>query len=140
MIDPERYEIDKVMPRPDSQVFVTDLIRRMKWRPNEAILDYGCGPGTIANELLLPIAMKTHSHIYGVDNSQEMIEYAQLRYAGKDRQYMQVPMMFGDIERMQQEFMSFHLGDTLGWFPFDANFVFDKMFCIFVFHVVKNYQ
>lgn len=143
MIDPERYEWDKDMARNDSEIFVHELIRRMKWKPNESILDYGCGPGVIANNFFLPIASKMNSHIYGVDNNPEMIQHAQLRFGAKYRLYKQLPSLQNindELEEKQVQFLSFQLGDILNVFPFDTNMTFDKIFCIFVFHVIRNYR
>ena len=63
----------------------------MNWKENETILDIGCGDGDVIINQLLPSlptscsdnGLPIHYDVIGVDNSTQMIEYANKHY-GKD--------------------------------------------------------
>lgn len=118
MIDPEKYETNKSVAARDAAEFVPKLIEVIgEWKPEENILDYGCGAGSTGYNLILPQVEKCDSKMYSVDISEKMIEFAREKYPHPR--------------------ITYEKGDILNDFPF-PDVQFDKAFAIYVFHFVPD--
>lgn len=71
--------------------------------PNETILDLGCGEGTLTEKIA-----ETGAKVYGIDNSESMIDVARKR--GLD-----VEVMSGENLKLQQEFDAVFSNAALHW-------------------------
>jgi len=49
---PELYVEDNGLQRRDATDLLNKFIGKMTWKPNEIILDVGCGPGDVTFEIL----------------------------------------------------------------------------------------
>src|SRR5205823_264133 len=87
MQDPRRYEANNTINQ--YKKFLPKLIQRMKWSPDEIILDYGCGAGTVTKQYLGTIARNYNSQIYGIDISKNMIDYAEKHSCDSSICYLQ---------------------------------------------------
>jgi SAM-dependent methyltransferase len=96
------------------------MVQDVTWADNEVILDYGCGAGSTGNKFLLPQAEKYNSILHSVDISPDMIAFAKINYPNP-----RVTFDVGDI-----------LQDN---FPHKEK-KFDKIFTVYVLHIVKNYR
>ncbi|MGZ4911398.1 MAG: class I SAM-dependent methyltransferase, partial [Halobacteriota archaeon] len=68
--DPEDYHKHSY----PQYAFALGLVKRLELRGHERILDIGCGDGKITAELA---ARVSHGSVLGIDNSAEMILFAQ---------------------------------------------------------------
>jgi len=120
MHDPETYETYKAAAERDADEFVPKIIRGMKWKTDEVILDYGCGAGSTGNKFLVPEAEVYNSIIKACDSSEAMIKFAKENYP-----HHRVSYIIGNI--MEDNF------------PLQ-NMKFDRIFSLFVLHFIKNYK
>jgi len=120
MQDPGRYEFYKSAAARDAGLYVPKLTSIMTWKPEETILDYGCGAGSTGARFILPKVESQNSKMYSVDVSLKMVNHAVQNYPSPSVTYA-----VGDI-----------LSDK---FPF-SNIRFDKVFSIYVLHFIKNYR
>lgn len=51
---PELYIRENGMQRRDAKDITIKYIENMIWRPNEIVLDIGCGPGDVTSNILYP--------------------------------------------------------------------------------------
>lgn len=51
---PEKYIKENGMQRRDINNILNKCIKQMIWKPNEVILDIGCGPGDVTSDILFP--------------------------------------------------------------------------------------
>lgn len=51
---PELYVRDNGMQRSDTKDVLSKFIAKMIWKPNEIVLDIGCGPGDVTFDILFP--------------------------------------------------------------------------------------
>lgn len=49
---PELYIKENGIQRRDAKDVTIKFIERMIWRPNEIVLDIGCGPGDVTSDIL----------------------------------------------------------------------------------------
>lgn len=90
---------------PERQQMIAD----MQFKPGEAVLDLGCGPGLWSR--IFAQRVQPHGRVVGVDGSAESIAYA--------RQTLEQDPLPGCVEFHQVDFYSI---------PFDAD-TFDTTFC-----------
>lgn len=65
--------------------FLQEHARLLRWRPEEVVLDAGCGPGDITATVLQPWLPVDFRLLLGVDVSQRMIKHARRTYGGGPR-------------------------------------------------------
>lgn len=49
---PELYVKDNGMQQRDASTVTSTFMKKMTWKPNEIILDIGCGPGDVTSKIL----------------------------------------------------------------------------------------
>lgn len=49
---PELYVKDNGMQQRDASEITSAFVKKMIWKPNEVILDIGCGPGDVTSNIL----------------------------------------------------------------------------------------
>lgn len=54
MENPKLYNNENSMQRRDAGDVLTHFLSKMFWKPNEIVLDVGCGPGDVTYEILYP--------------------------------------------------------------------------------------
>lgn len=119
MEDPSRYETFKLVAKVDTKEILPGLIERMSFKPNELILDYGCGAGSVTLEYFVPIAELNGSRIDGIDQSMAMLSYA--------KAYNSHPLI------------NYYVGDILtSDFPLEGK-RYDRIFSMYVLHYVSDY-
>lgn len=64
------------------------IVKQMTWGPNEIILDHGYNSGTKVFENLAPLAEKTGSTIYVLDNCSHTIEHVKTKFPNAKIQYI----------------------------------------------------
>ncbi len=62
------------------QLWARETIAKLNLHPKEHILDIGCGDGKVTAEIALQVP---NGSVTGVDNSESMIELAQIKYPSK---------------------------------------------------------
>lgn len=55
MYCPEKYIRGNGLQRRDSEDISNRFIEKMIWKPNEIVLDVGCGPGDVSSNILYPL-------------------------------------------------------------------------------------
>lgn len=68
--------------RNDNQEILEEFRYKMKWRETETVLDVGCGPGDVTNDLLLPV-IKEYSKEFSIlatDIDSKVIDEAKIKY------------------------------------------------------------
>lgn len=86
---PELYEETTLVTIRDTTEILKNYSHLFKWRPDQkdTVLEFGCGPGTITHDIILPFLPSTFSKIVGADISEEMIEYAKSKYVHPKLQF-----------------------------------------------------
>lgn len=51
---PEKYIKENGMQRRDVNDILHKFVKQMIWKPNEVVLDIGCGPGDVTTDILFP--------------------------------------------------------------------------------------
>jgi len=51
---PEIYVRENGMQRRDANDITSKFIEKMIWKPDEVVLDIGCGPGDVTSDILYP--------------------------------------------------------------------------------------
>lgn len=51
---PELYIKENGIQRKNAKDITLKYIEKMIWRPNEIVLDIGCGPGDVTSEIIYP--------------------------------------------------------------------------------------
>lgn len=95
------------------------ILNKMDWKPNEIILDHGCGIGRTCLTYIVP-KIQNGTMIYGIDISKSMIKCAQEKYSHPNVKYFQTDLMSNEFEF--------------------KDFKFDKIFSNFVFHLIAEPQ
>ncbi|XP_076370042.1 juvenile hormone acid O-methyltransferase-like isoform X2 [Tachypleus tridentatus] len=90
---------------------------RMTWSKEENILDFGCGPGTITRDILLPQCVNLKKLI-GVDIQPVFVEYAKKTFNHEKIEYREINLM----QRIPPEWEG----------------TFHKIFSLFSIHCVKD--
>ena len=100
MHDPDAYDSSSQFQRRDARELIPYLVSQMDWRKESRILDLGCGSGFNTRTILLPSIENNNSdhHIYAVDISKKMIDFASVQYASPSVTYMVADVMKDDCE------------------------------------------
>lgn len=111
----EIYEREHGIVIQELDKFFPSFLDKMKWKPNEVILDHGCGIGRTCSTYIVP-RIKKGTIIYGTDISKSMVKLAQENYAHPSVKYLEADLMSPDFELKDKKF--------------------DKIFSTFVMHVM----
>lgn len=109
--DRHKYEqdLDNLVPK---------FIASFRWgNKHENVLDYGCGDGSTGYKYFLPEVIKYDSKLFSVDLNEKVIEKAKNEHGHPS--------------------ITYGVGNVLEKFPF-GNIKFDKIFAIYVCHVVPH--
>lgn len=66
MYHPEKYIKVNDMQRNDVNDILNKFIKEMTWESNEIILDVGCGPGDVTQDIIFPLIK---------NNIQQLVSY-----------------------------------------------------------------
>lgn len=82
MYDPEGFEKFS-LSREGTVISLDKFGHLIQWHDDQSdtILDFGCGPGNVLMDVILPKFQGNFSQVYATDISQPMIEYAAKKYA-----------------------------------------------------------
>jgi len=102
MYDPDLYDSFSEFQRRDARELVPYMVSNMRWKSGEKILDFGCGSGyntkNILNPYIQSLKKSNGFHIYGIDVSKKMIDFAADRYDQPNITYMLADVMKDDCE------------------------------------------
>lgn len=62
---PELYVKGNDMQRRGAKDILSKYIEKMIWTTDETILDIGCGPGDVTNDILQPLLKNKINHLVG---------------------------------------------------------------------------
>jgi len=116
---PKLYADNDAMQRSNVNGFLSKFIENMTWKQDEVILEIGCGPGDMTNDILYRVLQNKIKQLVSVDKSAKMIEYANKTYGCSKLNFKVL-----DIECTNN-------CDSY------SN-CFDKIFSFFCFHWVNN--
>ncbi|XP_025421230.1 juvenile hormone acid O-methyltransferase isoform X2 [Sipha flava] len=119
MYCPEKYIRGNGLQRRDAEDISNRFIEKMIWKPNEIVLDVGCGPGDVSSNILYPLLKNKIKRMVGVDRSIQMVEHAKKTYG-----YPKLEFKVLDIENVN-ECISYTNS-------------FDKIFSFFCFHWIHK--
>lgn len=82
MYDPEGFEKFS-LSRKGTVISLDKFGHLIQWHADhsDTILDFGCGPGNVLMDVILPKFQGLFSQVYATDMSQPMIDYAAKKYA-----------------------------------------------------------
>jgi len=107
------------LQRKSANDIISKYIEKMIWKPDEVVLDFGCGPGDVTSDILFVSLKNKIKQLVGVDISKEMVDHANKTYGCSKMNFKVL-----DIENTN-----------------DCNFHskgFDKIFSFFCFQWVKK--
>ncbi|ODM88492.1 Juvenile hormone acid O-methyltransferase [Orchesella cincta] len=118
MQNPQKYETNKSIAKDAIELFVPKLLKSLRWKTNEIVLDYGSGAGSTGYDWILPKVEKCNSRMFSVDMSPEMLAYA--------------------MEHYPHERITYDCGNILdSTFPFE-DLKFDKIISVNVLHFIRD--
>jgi len=117
MVDAEVNDKNSQLRHKDAKKYLSYITNRMTFRPNDVVLDFGCGDGFVTKNILLPLLGEIPEvKIYAVDISQEMIDFASNNYASPNIRYSVSDILKEEVgipDRFDKIFSSF----VLHWVP-----------------------
>lgn len=77
------YRRSNGMQRSDAKETIDEFLDKIRWRKDgwDSVIDVGCGSGDVLWDFLLPNLPDTFQRVVGVDQSEEMVEYAEKQYS-----------------------------------------------------------
>ena len=108
------------MQRRDASLALAEHLPNMTWKPDETILDIGCGSGDVTSSLLYPAIPTSISLLHGVDSSSDMVSYASDHHATDN-----VKFSVMDIAEIKHPRNIFPAG-------------FDKIFSLYCLHWIED--
>lgn len=104
-----------------------ELIARLDLQGNERVLDVGCGDGKITAELASRLP---HGEVIGVDNSSEMIRYAQVAFPSCAHLNLDFRVMDARHLRFEKPFDLVFSNAALHWVDDHASFLLGAAKCV----------
>ena len=105
--------------RADNQNILNEYKSKFNWsnREHERILDIGCGPGDVTNDILLPVVKKysTNFTIVGSDIDVRAIEQAKTTYPYIEFDVLDIGSPLPSNWIMENSKLLVKTGTTLGW-------------------------
>jgi len=89
-----------------------DLIGRVDWQGNEQVLDVGCGDGRLTADLARQVPQ---GRVLGVDNSQEMIDYARTAHPENEHPNLSFRRMDACFIQLPREYDIVFSNAALHW-------------------------
>ncbi|ODN04169.1 Juvenile hormone acid O-methyltransferase [Orchesella cincta] len=125
MYDPDLYDKYSEFQRRDAREFIPYIVSKMTRKPTEVVLDLGCGSGFNTKNILYPaLSAVAHNdtpasfvHVYAIDVSKKMVDFACIRYA-----HPQITYTVADVMKDETEF----------------HCTFDKIFSLHVLHWIVD--
>ncbi|KAF5307240.1 hypothetical protein FQR65_LT06956 [Abscondita terminalis] len=104
---PELYIESGLLQKNDNIIALNTHFKTVKLFENCHVMDVGCGPGNITNDLLYPAFPKSLEKLIGTDISEKMINFAKKNYNSNNK--LSFSVMNITIEIVPSEYLSaFH--------------------------------
>lgn len=116
------YKRSNGLQRRDAQQVISEFSHLFRWREDgtDSIMDVGCGSGDVTFDFLLPIMPEHCTRIIGTDISDEMVKFANKKYANNKIGFEQLDIS-GDISKY-----------------INLNEQFDHIVSFYCFHWIQN--
>ncbi|KAG4079368.1 hypothetical protein HA402_008060 [Bradysia odoriphaga] len=103
MSKPELWESNKPNT-PLVRALMEEYKDKFNWRADgrDSLIDVGCGGGGHTMDFVLPILPKNFDRLIGIDNSSEMIAYAQKTYSRPNIEFKTFDIVEGDTTKLPQ--------------------------------------
>ncbi|XP_055707211.1 juvenile hormone acid O-methyltransferase-like [Phlebotomus papatasi] len=87
----------------------------LKWKPNESILDIGCGTGDISYKYIYPMLPKDFSRFVCTDISKTMLQQAEQQFSGIPKMQFDILDITGEVEDKKCTFDHIFCVNCLMW-------------------------